>query len=98
MAGDPMSDLSQDQWNDAFRAGGYDPAVAERFIRRLLAKVAEGSRVGTKDPRLTIAPPVGFTVSAWTLTASGRSRFVERRAPEANGSGDEQSVQGAVKD
>jgi hypothetical protein len=30
------------QWRDAFRAGGYEPAVADRFIRRLLAKIAEG--------------------------------------------------------
>lgn len=34
--------LSERQWNDAFRAGGYEPAVAERFIKRLQAKVREG--------------------------------------------------------
>jgi hypothetical protein len=34
--------LSQRQWEDAFRAGGYEPAMAERFIRRMRAKIAEG--------------------------------------------------------
>lgn len=56
-ASDLMSGLSYTQWKDAFRAGGYDPAVADRFIRRVLAKVAEGSRVGLKDPRVTPANP-----------------------------------------
>jgi hypothetical protein len=31
---------------DAFRAGGYEPAVAGRFIARLQDKIAEGRRVG----------------------------------------------------
>ena len=30
------------QWRDAFRAGGYPPVDAERFIRRLKQKIAEG--------------------------------------------------------
>ena len=56
-ASDLMAGLSYGQWTDAFRAGGYEPAVAERFIRRLLAKVAEGARVGLKEPRLTFTAP-----------------------------------------
>lgn len=34
--------LRDAQWRDAFRAGGYPPADAERFIRRLKQKIAEG--------------------------------------------------------
>ena len=41
-----LAQLNATQWNDAFRAGGYDPVVADRFIRRLREKVAEGLAVG----------------------------------------------------
>lgn len=34
--------LSDRQWRDAFRAGGYEPAVAARFIKRLRDKVSQG--------------------------------------------------------
>jgi hypothetical protein len=44
---DLLSQLGEEQWRDAFRAGGYDPATAERFIRKLRAKIAEGQRVGS---------------------------------------------------
>ena len=33
------------QWEDAFRAGGFEPAVAARFIRRLHQKIADGERL-----------------------------------------------------
>lgn len=39
---DRLGRLSVDQWHDIFRAGGYDPATAERFISRIRAKIAEG--------------------------------------------------------
>lgn len=35
--------LTPAQWNDAFRGAGYEPAVAERFIRRLQQKIREGA-------------------------------------------------------
>jgi hypothetical protein len=35
--------LTEAQWNDAFRGAGYEPAVAERFIRRLQQKIREGA-------------------------------------------------------
>jgi len=35
-----LSGLSDRQWDDAFRAGGYTPAVADRFIRKLRANIA----------------------------------------------------------
>ena len=37
-----LSRLSDRQWQDAFRAGGYEPELAERFIRRFKQKIAEG--------------------------------------------------------
>jgi hypothetical protein len=37
-----LNRLTDRQWQDAFRAGGYDPVLADRFIRRMKAKVAEG--------------------------------------------------------
>jgi hypothetical protein len=49
-ASDLLAGLSYQQWTDAFRAGGYEPALAERYIRRILAKVAEGERVGLTPP------------------------------------------------
>ena len=38
--------LSDRQWRDAFRAGGYDAETAERFIRKLQEKIAQGRAVG----------------------------------------------------
>ena len=37
-----LSRLTPEQWQDAFRAGGYQPAVAERFIRRIQKKISDG--------------------------------------------------------
>jgi hypothetical protein len=37
-----LNKLTDRQWNDAFRAGGYDKSEADRFIRRLKQKIAEG--------------------------------------------------------
>jgi hypothetical protein len=37
-----MQRLSDDQWRAAFRAGNYAPAVADRFIRRIEKKIADG--------------------------------------------------------
>ena len=37
-----LSRLSDAQWNDAFRAGGYSPEQAARYIAKLKSKVAEG--------------------------------------------------------
>jgi hypothetical protein len=34
--------LTDRQWQDAFRAGGIEPQAAERFIRRMKQKIAEG--------------------------------------------------------
>jgi hypothetical protein len=34
--------LTDDQWRDAFRAGNYAPATADRFIARIREKIADG--------------------------------------------------------
>jgi hypothetical protein len=34
--------ISDRQWRDAFRAGGYSSDISERFIRRMKQKIAEG--------------------------------------------------------
>jgi hypothetical protein len=62
-ASDLLAGLSYGQWCDAFRAGGYEPAVAERFIRRMLAKVAEGERVGLPPPRQPLSHAISSPFS-----------------------------------
>jgi len=50
-----MARLSAQQWQDAFRAGGYDPETANRFIQTLRARIAQGREIGeerTGDLRL----------------------------------------------
>jgi len=37
-----LAQLSQKQWQDAFRAGGFAPADAERFIRKLRERIQQG--------------------------------------------------------
>ncbi|MGH9409495.1 MAG: hypothetical protein ACRD1V_08570 [Vicinamibacterales bacterium] len=37
--------LTDPQWNDAFRAGGYPPELADRFIHRFKQKIQEGLAV-----------------------------------------------------
>jgi hypothetical protein len=40
--------LTDAQWQDAFRAGGYEPTLAERYIRRFKQKIAEGLALPVK--------------------------------------------------
>jgi hypothetical protein len=42
-----LAKLSRKQWEDAFRAGGYQPTVAARFIDRILQKIDEGLALAT---------------------------------------------------
>jgi len=37
-----LNRLTDDQWRDAFRAGGFAPGLADRFIRRIKQKIDEG--------------------------------------------------------
>lgn len=46
-----LARLSDKQWQDAFRAGGFEPANANRFIKRLKEKINEGRAVGSRAAR-----------------------------------------------
>lgn len=37
-----LSRLTEEQWHEAFRAGGFEPGTADLFVRRLKQKVEEG--------------------------------------------------------
>jgi hypothetical protein len=47
-ASELLGRLSDTQWADAFRAGGYEPAVANRFIAKLKSKIEEGRSLGAR--------------------------------------------------
>jgi hypothetical protein len=60
-----LGQLNDQQWSDAFRAGGHAPAVAGRFIGRLRHKIAEGRRLGE-----TVASPAAtLPLPLWTMRA-----------------------------
>jgi hypothetical protein len=40
-----LGQLSDKQWQDAFRSGGFEPEIAERFIRKLREKVRQGQAI-----------------------------------------------------
>jgi hypothetical protein len=44
-----LAGLSGDQWQDAFRAGGYAPQVAAQFIAALHDRIAQGRQIGGDD-------------------------------------------------
>jgi hypothetical protein len=43
---DLLARLDDRQWSDAFRAGGYTPEAAARFITTLRARIRDGRRLG----------------------------------------------------
>ena len=43
-----LSWITDTQWNDAFRAGGYDTDTTSRFIRRIREKITQGLTLGQK--------------------------------------------------
>jgi len=45
--------LSVRQWHDAFRAGGYPPDMAERFIDILVARIAQARQIAAGDLQQT---------------------------------------------
>jgi hypothetical protein len=47
-ASDLLGQLSDGQWRDAFRAGGYTPAESDLFIRTLRTKIEQGRTVGRR--------------------------------------------------
>jgi hypothetical protein len=48
-AGDLLARLTDRQWRDAFRAGGYAPEAAGRFIRKIHANIEEAQAIGGAD-------------------------------------------------
>ena len=44
-----LGQLSDKQWQDAFRAGGYPDDLSERFIRKLKANIAAGQQLESGD-------------------------------------------------
>jgi hypothetical protein len=50
-AADLLGRLTDTQWRDAFRAGGYEPALAERFIRKIKDSVAAARQLTTSPDR-----------------------------------------------
>jgi hypothetical protein len=43
-----LGQLSDKQWQDAFRAAGYEPEIANRFITKMRAKIEEGRALGRR--------------------------------------------------
>ena len=43
-----LNKLTDRQWRDAFRAGGFEPSIGDRFIARIKARVAEGLALGNR--------------------------------------------------
>jgi hypothetical protein len=43
-----LAGLSDRQWDDAFRAGGYEPALRARFIKKIQTTIAEGQRLAAR--------------------------------------------------
>jgi len=50
-AADLLGRLSETQWRDAFRAGGYQPAIADRFIRKIKDNIAAARQLTTSSTR-----------------------------------------------
>ena len=49
-AGNLLAGLSERQWQDAFRAGGYNPEVAARFIRKIRLNIAAAQQISVDPP------------------------------------------------
>jgi hypothetical protein len=47
-ASDLLGKLSDTQLRDAFRAGGFEPEIANRFITKIRAKIEEGRAIGRR--------------------------------------------------
>jgi hypothetical protein len=50
-AADLLGRLSETQWRDAFRAGDYKPALADRFIRKIKDNVAAARQLTSSSTR-----------------------------------------------
>jgi hypothetical protein len=69
-ASELMAKLSDTQWADAFRAGGYEPQLAQRFIKRLHEKIDYGLKLPADASAATArtastSPANAGTMEAW---------------------------------
>lgn len=48
-----LSRLTGAQWNDAFRAGGFEPDVTARYVRKLRQDIAQGSALAAAEALAT---------------------------------------------
>ncbi len=44
-----LNQLTDEQWRDAFRAGGYNPEQTARFVAKIKAKIAQGLKITVAD-------------------------------------------------
>jgi hypothetical protein len=44
-----LSRLTDEQWRDAFRAGGYNPEQTSRFVAKIKTKIAQGLKITAVD-------------------------------------------------
>ena len=49
-AGTLLARLTDRQWHDAFRAGGYPTDVADRFIRKIRLNIEAAQSLGVEGP------------------------------------------------
>lgn len=50
-----LQQITDRQWRDAFRAGGYEPEQARRYIAKIKAKIQEGLALAAKPSRVARA-------------------------------------------
>jgi hypothetical protein len=84
-AGSLLARLSERQWHDAFRAGGYERGVAEKFVRALSERIASSQAiVNGEDADGSALPPLGVRVgpridegiqSTWCVACTGVGAF-----------------------
>jgi hypothetical protein len=70
-----LARISERQWQDAFRAAGYDPAASERFIAKLKAKIQQGL-AATANPTFQ-----AVTTRGWRNPAAASTSMAMKVAP-----------------
>ena len=54
-----LAAISDRQWHDAFQAGGYDAAVADRFVRALHGRISESEKVVAQFSNIHVFDTLG---------------------------------------
>ena len=72
--------LTDAQWQDAFRAGGYPGPIADRFIARLKQKIHEGLALKDCMPTHSTAPPRSLCLSSRCSAVTPSCSLAARRA------------------